>query len=160
MSKAKFVEFGGRGFRAYDVALGVFLKHLVDAAEASGQAGATWLSRAVSAWRVAACIQDLGLTLESGWSEAQRAAFVGFAEDACARLATRNSIPAGEIVSWKILEDQQIFPRGDEEVLTAPVVELGRAIVALITGRLPDAPKGKIWLYGTPAGRETIGWNG
>src|SRR5208282_5292365 len=78
------------------------------------------------------------------------------AEDACARLAARESIPAEEIVRWHLLEDLRIFPRGATEVLTAPVVELGRAIIALLSGRLPEAPEGKHWFYGTPTGRETL----
>jgi len=156
VTKTQFVNYADRGFWAYDVALGVFLKHLIDAAEASGRADTTWLSSAVSSWRTVACISDYGLTLDEKWSAAQRQTFVALAEDACARLAARESIPAEEIVRWHLLEDQRIFPRGATEVLTAPVVELGRAIIALLSGRLPEAPEGKHWLYGTPAGRETL----
>jgi hypothetical protein len=156
VTKTQFVNYANGGFWAYDVALGVFLKHLIDAAEASGQADTTWLSSAVSSWRTVACFSDYGLTLDANWSAAQRQTFVALAEDACARLAARESIPAEEIAHWQLLEDVGIFPRGATEVLTAPVVELGRAIVALLSGRLPEAPEGKHWLYGTPTGRETL----
>ena len=80
------------------------------------------------------------------------------AEQACAILASRESIPAQEIISWPILEDERIFPRGATEVLTAPVVELGQAMIALVCGQLTPAPKGQIWLYGTPEGRQTLRW--
>jgi len=156
VSRTQFVEFGNDGFWAYDVALGVFLKHLIDAAEASGQTDTTWLPGAVLSWRKVACISDFGLTLDAAWSAAQRQTFVALAEEACARLATRESIPAEEIVHWQILEDLRIFPRGATEVLTAPVVELGGAIIGLVAGRLPEAPEGQTWLYGTPTGRETL----
>src|SRR6267378_1916336 len=109
VSRTQFVEFGNDGFWAYDVALGVFLKHLIDAAEASGQTDPTWLSGALWSWRVA-CISDFGLTLDADWSAAQRQTFVALAEEACARLATRESIPAEEIVHWQILEDLAFFP--------------------------------------------------
>jgi len=160
VSKTQFVGFGEEGFWAYDVALGIFLKHLIDAADASGQADAPWLSEAVSSWRVTACISDYGLTLTADWSTAQWKTFLILVEEACARLAARESIPAGEIVDWQILEGTCLHTRGAPEVHTAPIVELGQAIIALVSGRLQAAPKGKIWLYGTPSGRETLGWEG
>src|SRR5258708_325608 len=156
MSQTMFVQFGNEGFWAYDVALGVFLRPLIDAAEASRQTDTTWLSGAVRSWREAACISDFGLTLDANWSAAQRQTFIALAEEACARLATRESIPAEEIVHWQILEDLRIFPRGATEVLMAPIVELGGAIIALVSGRLPKAPEGQTWFYGTPTGRETL----
>src|SRR5258708_12117418 len=110
MSRTQFVEFGNDGFWAYDVALGVFLRHLIDAAEASGQTDTTWLSSAVSSWREVACISDFGLTLDADWSAAQRQTFVALAEEACASLGTRESIPAEEIVHLQLLESPPIFP--------------------------------------------------
>ncbi len=154
MSKTKYVEYAGRGFWAYDVGLSVFLKHLIEAAEASDEAGSAWLSNAVSSWRETACIGDIGLTLDASMSSEHQHTLVTLAEDACARLGKRVSIPADEIVSWPFIDDLRIFPRGASEVDTAPVVELGRALMALVSGELPDAPTGKIWIYGTETGRE------
>jgi hypothetical protein len=167
VSKTKFVEYGDlnrplgdlpHGFWVYDVGLDIFLKYLIDAAQASEQANTAWLSSAISEWRLA-CIPDYGLTLDASWSSEQRQTFCVLAEDACARLEARESIPAEEIVSWPILDDLRIFTRGADEVFTAPIVELGRAIIALVSGQLPEAPEGQIWLYGAPEGRMTIGWN-
>ena len=157
MSKTQFVDYGTQGFWAYDVALGVFLKHLIDAAEASDHARTPWLSSAISSWRRVACVSDYGLTLDADWSAEQRQAFIALAEDSCSSLAKRDSIPAEEIAAWPLLDDLRIFPRGATEVATAPVVELGRAIIALVSGNLPEAPHGTAWLYGTPEGRRTIG---
>ena len=100
MTRTQFVYSRHDALWAYDVALGIFLKHLIDAAEASAQAKTPWLRRWVSKWRQVACISEYGLTLDRGWSELQRQTFIGLAEQACAKLATRQSIPAEEIVGW------------------------------------------------------------
>jgi hypothetical protein len=157
LSKTKFVAYAARGFWAYDVALNVFLKHLIDAAQASDQADTPWLFGAISDWRVG-CIPDHRLELDASWSPAQRQTFCILAEQACATLAGRELISAEEIVSWQILEDLELYTRGETEVSTGPVIELGRAIIALMSGHLPDAPEGQIWLYGAPEDRITIGW--
>ena len=164
LSKTTSVTYADRGFWAYDVALGVFLKHLIDAARASREANTAWLSGAVSSWRACAVVSDFGLTLEPHWSSEQRKIFTALAEEACAALAARDSIPAEEIAAWPILDDLRIDPRGAEEVRTAPVVQLGRAIIALLHGGLPEPPPGEAWIYGTPDGRSTIkmhsSWDG
>jgi hypothetical protein len=145
---------------AYDVAAGVFLKYLIDETEASEQANETWLSDAVSHWRVQAAITESGLTLEEHWSSVQRQIFVKLAEAACKKLATRESIPAKEIANWPLTDELRIFPRSATEVLTAPIIELGHAIIALVSGNLPRPSKGEAWFYGTPTGRSTIRMNG
>src|SRR5258708_24236630 len=104
MTATQYVECENRGFWAYDVALGVFLKHLIDAAEASDQAKTAWLSTAISSWREVACISDYGLMLDAGWSAGQRQAFIALPEDASARLAKRASISAEEIGGWRLLD--------------------------------------------------------
>jgi hypothetical protein len=142
VTATKIITYLDRGFWAYDVAAGVFLKHLIDAAQASPEANTPWLSEAVSSWRVQAVITEFGFTLEENWSAEQQKTFVALAEEACTTLATRNVIPAEEIVSWPFADDMRIHPRGAIEVATAPVVKLGRAIIALVRGELPEAPKG------------------
>jgi len=154
VSQTKYVEYAGRGFWAYDVGLGVFLKHLIDAGEASDEAETAWLSAAISSWRSAAGIPDIGHTLDAGWSAEQPHTFVALVEGACGRLAKQVSIPAEEIVAWPILDDLHIFPRGASEVETAHVIELGRAFIELVSGELPEPPDGKIWIYGAETGRE------
>jgi hypothetical protein len=164
MTATKGIEFEGRFFWAHDVAAGVFLKHLIDEAEASQHASAPWLSQAVSHWRVEAAVTENGLTLEEDWSSAQRQSFIELAEAACKKLAARESIPATENASWPMRDKLRIFPRSATEVLTAPIIELGHAIIALVSGNLAPSPKGEAWFYGAPAGRSTIlmdpSWNG
>jgi hypothetical protein len=155
VSKTKYVEHNQRGFYVYDVALGVFLKHLIDAAEASGQP-TEWLSSAVSDWRISACIQDIGLTFDERWSAIQLLRVASLAEEACRTLGGKASITAEEIGRWRVLDNEHIFTRGATEVGTAAVIELGRAVIALLTGALPEAPEGTAWLYGTENGRETL----
>lgn len=164
MSQTQAITYTDRGFWAYDVAVGVFLKHLIDAAQASQEAAAPWLSKAVSSWRVSAVVSDYGIRLDDNWSSDQRKTFVALAEKACAALTARISIPAEEIVTWHFVDDLHIYPRGAAEVLTAPIVELGRAVIALLCGELPEPPKGEAWLFGTPTGRSTLrmdpSWDG
>lgn len=164
MSQTQPITYRRCGFWAYDVAAGVFLKYLIDAAQASEEANTPWLSEAVPQWRVQAAISDFGLTLDENWSAEQQQIIITLMEKACTALATRNSIPAEEIVSWSFVGDLHIHPRGAKEVLTAPVIELGRAIIALLHGELPEAPKGEAWFFGTPTGRSTIrmasSWDG
>ena len=163
MSTTKFVEYDNNGFWAYDVALGIFLKHLIDAADASDQDKTPWLSDLTQSWRVAACINDIGVDFDSAWTEPQRAMFIDLAQTACSMMALRASIPADEMAAWKILDGEGIFPRGATEVLTGPVIELGHAIIALVSRELPEAPECTAWHFGFPEGRGVIqmreGWN-
>ena len=65
MTATKGIEFEGRFFWAYDVAAGVFLKYLIDEAEASEQTDEPWLSEAMSHWRVELRSQSLDLPLKN-----------------------------------------------------------------------------------------------
>jgi hypothetical protein len=162
VSATVFVHFGDRGFWAYDIVLGVFLKYLIDVAEATGYSHAPFLNEAVQHWRLAP-IANFGFHLEKSWTALQRHNVIGFAEQVCARLATRDSIPMEEIVGWPFVEGKRLFHRGLKEVRTAPVIELGRAIIALLRDELPKAPKGEAWFF-TDTGRSTIrmepSWDG
>ena len=65
MSKTLYVEFRGRGFWAFDVVSGIFLKHLVDVAEARvAVRHEPWLVEAVGHWRFNAVVSDCGLFLD------------------------------------------------------------------------------------------------
>ena len=164
MSRTQSVTFAHRGFWAYDVAVGIFLKHLIDAARESAEANSEWLSKAVSNWRAWAVVGDFGLHFDEHWSSQQRTMLIALSEKACAALAKRDFIPVKEIVSWPFVDDIRIHPRGAKVVHTAPVIELGQAIIALLRDELPEAPKGQAWFFGTEAGRSTIrmdaSWDG
>jgi hypothetical protein len=158
MSQKQFVSYGDRGFWAYDVALGIFLKHLIEVAEPHAVGlSREWLAKAVSFWRVVAGVGDYGLQIDEKWSAPHLDVFINLTGQACKLLRERVSIAADELAAWPpILDDLRIFPRGATEVFTAPIVELGMAIVALVDGSLPAAPVGTWWFFGTPEGRTTI----
>ena len=164
MSETKPVRYAGRGFWAYDISLGVLTKHLLDAAEKSGEAHAPWLSEAMSQWRQWDVISAVGLKFDEHGSAEQRKTVIALMGQACTALGTRRSIPVDEIVSWPFADDVRIFPRAAKEVLTAPVIELGCAMIALLSGQLAEAPKGKAWFFGVPDGDSTIemdpSWDG
>jgi hypothetical protein len=141
VSKTKYVSFGESGIWAYDVGLGVFLKYLIDAAEeCPPDADAAWLTPGVSSWRVAAAVPDCGVDLDAGWNPTQISLFKRLVDKACSTLQGREAIPRFEIEHWNVLDDLHLYTRGDSEVLTAPIVELGRAIGQLISGSLPADP--------------------
>jgi hypothetical protein len=157
MSKTKHVEYLDRWFWAYDVALEIFLKHLIDVAIPHAAApGNEWLAKAISSWRIVAAVPDYGLEVAPEWSPAQIDVFTRLANQACDLLADRDYIAADEISAWQILDDLRIEPRGEAEVSAAPVVELGRAIIALVQGTAPEPPAEKTWLYGALEGRAAI----
>ena len=164
MSRTQSVAFEHRGFWAYDVAVGVLLKHLIDAAEESTDVNTEWLSEAVSNWRIWAVAGDFEVTFNQRWSAEQRATLIALIEEACAALAKRDFIPAEEVVSWTFVDNLRIHPRGATAVLTAPVVELGRAIIATLRDELPEPPRGEAWFFVTETGRSTIrmdaSWDG
>jgi hypothetical protein len=118
------------------------------------------LADAISSWRVQAVVTEYGFTLDEKWTSSQRQTFIKLAEQACKKLASRESIPAKEIISWPMVDDLRIFPRGQKEVFTGPVIELGRAIIAIVSGELPESPEDEAWFYGTPTGRSTIRMKG
>lgn len=70
--RTQYVEYRGRGFWAYDVALGILLKHVIDIAEPlAATPDSEWLVSALSDWRVPAAISDYGLEIDKNWSPAQ-----------------------------------------------------------------------------------------
>lgn len=157
MSKTKFVEYRGTGFWAYDVALGILLKHLIDAAtDGNRTKDAPWLADCVKQWRVIAVISDYGLKFDDTWSSGQIEVISDLLTEACESLEGREFVSADDMATWDILEGRGVAARGDIHFPTAPVVELGKAIRALLNGGLQAAPDGTWWLYGTTIGRGTI----
>ena len=144
MSATVFVHFGDRGFRSYDIILGVFLKHLLEVAEATGYSHAPFLDEAIQHWRLAPNV-NFGFHLKKSWTALQRVNVITFVEQACARLASRDSIPMEEIANWPFAGGSRLFHRGLKAVPIAPVIELGGAIISLLRDELPKAPRGEAW---------------
>lgn len=101
-------------------------------------------------------LPTMGFRLMTTWSFSEMQTFIKLSEHACSRLARRELIAAEEIESWSVHGDFKIFPRGSAAIATGPVVELGRAIIALASGNLTEAPHGTWWLLGTLGGRQAI----
>src|SRR5262245_12099588 len=157
MSKTLFVEYRGTGFWAYDVAVGILLKHLIDAANKAGPArDAAWLTECVESWRANAVSSDFGLHLHDAWNGDQVEVICSLLAVACASLECRECISADEMAAWNIIDGRGVFARGDPWFPTAPVVELAEAVESLLAGTLPAAPVGTWWIYGTRTGRSTI----
>jgi hypothetical protein len=152
-----FIRYRSEGFWAYDVGVGVFLKHLIDCAGKHAQAeDAAWLRDCIDRWRFNAVISDAGLYLDEAWSGDQIQTVVRLMDEACVALGRRIQIPADEMQAWDLLEGKGVFARGEVEFPTTPAIELGHAIQAILVGRLPPAPPGAWWYYGAPPGRHTI----
>jgi hypothetical protein len=140
MSQTMFVhDRNDGGFWAYDVAVGVFLKYLIDAAESyADREDAKWIRGCIHDWRVQAILlSNSGLHLDRDLPIDQLAVIVRLIEDACAALHQKGSISANEMQSWDILDGKGVFARGHDPFPIAPVTELGRAIQALLLGTLP-----------------------
>ncbi len=152
MSQTRYVHYRTSGFWLWDPVLGVFLKHLIDAAKASPEITKPWLVEPMHGWCIAACVSDVGYVVDDEWSDQEREKFLGLAEQACVEIGKRGWFPAEEMLGWQILDGEGVFPRG-EGVTAASVLELGQAIVALVRGDLPKPPSGKEWFYG-PHGRD------
>ena len=157
MSRTMYVEYHGDGLWAYDVAMGVLLKHLIDSAESYASIpDSEWIVPCIRQWRVNAIVSDLGVHLDENWTYVQRQTVHDLIGRACGQLGARPSIPSEEMKSWDILDGQGVYARGAAMIPTAPVVELARAVQDLLYGNLPPAPEGYWWLFGTEEGRGTI----
>lgn len=157
MSQKLFVSFRNDGFWAYDVAVGILIKHVIDRAEERCRLeDIVWLRECIEHWRVNAVISDFGLHLEDDWDDEHVQLVRQLIDDACRDLSRREFIPAEEMLAWDILEGEGVFPRGALQFPTAPVIELGCAIQSLFDRTLPKASDGRRWLFGTDTGRQTI----
>jgi hypothetical protein len=157
MSKTLYVDFRGQGFWAFDVVSGIFLKHLIDVAEPRiADRHEAWLAEAVGHWRFNAICGDCGLFLDENWSPEQVRSVREFAVSACDLLSERREISAEEMSSWSLLDGEGVFPRGYPVVTTDSAIRLGRAIIQLLDGSLPESPQGTWWFFGTEDAPPTL----
>jgi hypothetical protein len=157
VSKTGTVEFGGRGFWAYDVSLSIMLVETIRVGEElpSGQRP-SWLSDALDQLRVLAVVSDLGFVIDMNWPTDGVDLLITLIAEANRRLAARGTITAVEVATWNVLDGDTIDLRGAQVVDLAPVVELGQAMIQLVQGTLPPAPGGTWWLYGFAAGPRMV----
>lgn len=154
MSKTMFIDYRGEGFWAYDVAVGVFLKHLID--RACLRLPCAWLSDCTERWRVNAVVSDFGMHLDPEWTDSQRQLVRVLIEEACQELLKVEAFSADEAALWKVYNGEGIFARGEAQILASPSIELGRAVSLLLEGALPAAPTGRWWFYGAVDGVTTV----
>jgi hypothetical protein len=76
--------------------------------------------------------------------------FRDLVDAAISRVSERDAWTAAEVSA------RGVFPRGADSIPTAPIVELARALGALVERALPAAPEGASWFYGLPTGRTTL----
>lgn len=159
MSRKKHVGYRGAGFWAYDKALEILLKYLIDrAVEVGNASNLDWLADRVEEWRVVAVVGDLCLALdnEGAFTSEQVEILCRLIDDACDAIGRRESIPAAEMQGWKILDGEGVSPRGDDPEPTGPILEIGRAIQELIRGTFMSPPGNSWWLYGCEGGKQLI----
>lgn len=157
MSMKLFVSFRDDGFWAFDVVAGVFLKHLIDAAQRHlAQQNDPWLFHAVEHWEFNAVIGDCGLFLDDDWSSEQVVIFTGLATAACAQLSQHGAISAKEFTRWTFYDGRQIFPRGLTEVRTDALIRFGHALIDLVNESLAEPPEGTWWFLSTDDAGPTI----
>ncbi len=161
MSATVPVVWKEQSFWAYDVALCVLLKHVIDAASRlmeEADDDDSWLAECIERWRINVVVgANHCLYLNEDWTSAQLERVVSLFDAACTELAGRHAIEAVEIESWQVLDDHTIETRGAQRFSTVPIIELGRAITELLTGCLESAPPRSAWLFGSEDGRTTIG---
>ncbi len=94
MSATVPVRFRGRHFWAFDIGLGIFLKHLLDAARrrAEGE-DAAWLHSCIQHWRVNRA--ESGLHLDEDWSENQVRTVLELTAEACTAMGSLKIGPDG-----------------------------------------------------------------
>jgi hypothetical protein len=158
MSKTTPVEFRGRGFWAFDVSLSILLAELIDVAEALGSdQRPPWLAGALPTLRVHAVVgADFLFSPDLGLEGGQLDELIGLVAEASRRLRQRRTVTAAEAAQWQVLDDHTVIWRPAAAVETAPIAELGQAIIQLLQGTLPSPPPGTWWYFGLSGGPRTI----
>jgi hypothetical protein len=158
MSKTTPVTFRGRGFWAFDVSLSILLAELIDLAEGLGpDQRPPWLAGALPTLRVHAIVgADFQFSPDLGLEDGQLDGLVALFAEASRRLRLRRTVTAAEAAQWRVLDDQTVLWRPAAAVETAPIAELGEAIIRLLRGTLPPAPPGTWWCFGLSGGPQTV----
>jgi hypothetical protein len=98
-----------------------------------------------------------GLDLDLGVTDEQRQVVVRLLEQAGERLSQRELITASEAAQLEIEPGVTVLWRPADAVPTEPILDLSKALAALVQGILPHAPAGHWWLIGLDSDRQIIG---
>jgi hypothetical protein len=156
VSKTVAVEFRGRSFWAFDVSLSILLHEtvLIGARTTDGD----WLAPVLAELRHAAIRGSTGmLDLDLGLTDEQRQVVVRLIEQAGERLSQRELITASEAAQLEIEPSVRVLWRPADAVPTEPILDLSKALAALVRGTLPHAPAGHWWFIGLDSDWQIIG---
>jgi hypothetical protein len=158
MSRTAPIEYDGQMLWAYDESRGIWMKHLIDAIV--DIAPDAWTDAELDGLRATASLGSAAAwTIEL--TAEQRPHFLAAARQATDRLAAEDFLSRSEAQTRYMLEDLPLIRHsgGHELIATAPLVQLGNAVIALVEGTLEPPPPRNAW-YFTDDGRETIrmGW--
>jgi hypothetical protein len=103
-----------------------------------------------------AFVSDRDLFVDDNWSAEQVQSVRELATAACDLLSNRSEISAEEMSSWPRLDANGVFPRGLPSVAAESAIRLGRAIIQLLDGSLPQAPSETWWYFGTEDAPRTL----
>jgi len=157
MTKKAGVSFRGKSFWVYDVVGGVFLWHLIQAAETHRQdTSIPWLENSIESWRIAAAITELAYFADDNWTQEQTNLILRFCGDAISAIRDHGDFSKAEISTWQLGQELRIFTRGLDPVPSEPVVRFGEALVLLLKEELPAPPELHWWFYGTEDSPKTI----
>ena len=156
MSKNVIVACEATRFWAFDLALGIWLKKGLDIVAMWRPGGEPNPDEhELRDWECTAVLggeSTLDLTPRAA-TQARRTRFAEIAAGVAEWLRKRPRVPGPELASWRLLDNSPIS-RADvvdfatRGFATAPVLELGEAIVAAVEGRLPHAPEGARLRFG------------
>jgi hypothetical protein len=158
MSKTTPVQFRGRSLWAFDVSLSILLAELIDIAEAlSPQQRPPWLPGALPTLRVHAVVgADLQFNPDLDLEDGQLDELISLIAQATRRLRQQRTVTAAEAAEWRVLDNRPVLWRSADAVDTAPIAELGEAIIQLLQGTLPPSPPGTWWYFGLSGGPRTV----
>jgi hypothetical protein len=164
VSRTVAVTCGSQEFWAYDLALGIWLKKALDEIARQGWQGEPSPAAAeLSDWATVAVLGSssvLDLTPRS-LTLARQDNFEGIATGIETWLESRERLSGPELAEWRLLDDAPISRADAPAVVengteTAPVIDLGRALVSAVLGVLPPPPPATWWAIGFASERTTI----
>lgn len=157
MSSTATVEFGGRGLWAYAGSLAILLATVIKLAEdLPSDRRSSWLPDMLDTMKASAVVTDFGLVIDESWHGERVDLLATLVAKANQQLRDQATISEAEVAHWNVLDGDTVTWRGSPIVDTAPVVDLGMAIIQLIDGTLPYPPPGTWWYYGVDGGPSTI----
>lgn len=150
MTKTSGVDFGGRSFWVYDVVGGIFLYHLICAAEEhliTTNSSLEWLENSIRKWKVAAAITELAYYLDDRWPEEQLDLVLKLIRTANQKIRQTEYFKSKEVETWPLLDDLYIHCRGNETIPSEPIALFGEALIALANNTMRPPPNGAWWCY-------------